>query len=89
MARPALVTLHALPRRIPTPPAIRQLLRTYASQTGIGPSKSEQPRHQRVTVFNDDGHVSWGQLTTGEKVARTAQQSFNFTLIAGGAAATV
>lgn len=63
--------------------------RAYATQTSLGPSKTEQPRHKRVTVFNDDGRVNWGQLTTGEKIARTTQQSFNFTLIAGGAIATV
>jgi len=42
-----------------------------------------------VTILNDDGRVRWGDLTATEKVARTTQQSFNFTLIAGGAAATV
>lgn len=66
--------------------------RRHASQTSLGtttPKPGDQGRRQRVTVFNDDGRTAWGALSTGEKIARTTQQSFNFTLIAGGAAATV
>ena len=65
-------------------------LRNYATQTSIGTIRpSEQPRRRAVTPFNDDGRVPWGQLSPAEKVARTAQQSFNFTLIACGFAAAV
>jgi len=41
-----------------------------------------------VTPFNDDGRVPWGQLSGGEKVARTTQQGFNFGLILIGAVLT-
>lgn len=66
--------------------------RLYATQTNLGNiSPSSQPggKRQAVTPFNDTGAVPWGQLSPAEKVARTAQQSFNFTLIAGGLVATV
>ncbi|KAL9083047.1 MAG: hypothetical protein Q9159_006026 [Coniocarpon cinnabarinum] len=63
---------------------------SYATQTGVGTIRpGEQPRRRAVTPFNDDGRVPWGQLSPAEKVSRTAQQSFNFTLIAGGVVATV
>lgn len=42
-----------------------------------------------MTVLNDDGRVSWGNLSAGEKVARTTQQSFNFSMIILGAVLTV
>lgn len=65
-------------------------LRQYATQTSLGrTAPSDKPRHKPVTVFNDDGRVSWGDLSPMEKVARTTQQSFNMTLVVGGAALTV
>jgi len=64
--------------------------RHYATNTSLGTSSSPaQARpHKKVTVFNDDGRVRWGDLSPAEKVARTTQQSFNFTLVAGGALLT-
>ena len=65
-------------------------VRQYATQTSLGRiTPSDKPRHKPVTVFNDDGRVSWGELSPMEKVARTTQQSFNLTLVVGGAALTV
>ncbi|KAK7733603.1 mitochondrial import inner membrane translocase subunit tim21 [Botryosphaeria dothidea] len=52
-----------------------------------GASKSSSTRRQ-VTVANDDGHVRWGDLTAGEKVARSTQQSFNFLVVIVGILAT-
>lgn len=60
--------------------------RLYATHSAS--SKSSTSRRQ-VTVANDDGHVRWGDLTTGEKVARSTQQSFNFLIIVAGVLATV
>jgi import inner membrane translocase subunit TIM21 len=37
-----------------------------------------------VTVVNDTGRVPWTELRTGEKFARSAQQTFNFGLVALG-----
>lgn len=42
-----------------------------------------------MTVINDDGRVRWKDLTTGEKAARTTQQTFNLAVVLAGAAATV
>ncbi|KAK0650904.1 Mitochondrial import inner membrane translocase subunit tim21 [Lasiodiplodia hormozganensis] len=63
--------------------------RLYATHRSLGgaSSKSSTSRRQ-VTVANDDGHVRWGDLTTGEKVARSTQQSFNFLVIVAGVLAT-
>ncbi|KAI9722489.1 MAG: hypothetical protein M1828_004736 [Chrysothrix sp. TS-e1954] len=59
--------------------------RQYATQTSLGTTAAGfRPRRESVTVFNDDGRVKWGELTTSEKVARTAQSSFYSTLIGGG-----
>ena len=44
---------------------------------------------KQVTVTNDDGRVQWVNLTVGEKVARTTQQTFNLGLIFVGALMTV
>ena len=64
--------------------------RTYATQTSLGtttpPTGSDR---KRITVLSDTGRVPWGHLSPAEKVARTTQQTFNFTLIAGGAVATL
>lgn len=67
-------------------------LRSYATQqTSLGTTATgaNKPKHKRVTVFNDDGRIPWGQLTRSEQVARTTQQSFNFTLVIVGGLATV
>lgn len=64
--------------------------RTFATQVSVGPGRSgDQPRRRAVTPFNDDGRVPWSQLSPAEKAARTAQQSFNFVFIAGGAVLTI
>lgn len=78
VARPATVSLIASKRG-------------YATQTSLGTTttSTSSKTHRRVTVFNDDGQVKWGDLTPMEKVSRTTQQSFNFSLIAGGAVLTV
>jgi import inner membrane translocase subunit TIM21 len=46
-------------------------------------------RRKGVTVLNDDGRVAWGELSGKEKVARTTQQTFNFSMIILGAVLTV
>ena len=42
-------------------------------------------RRKAITPFNDDGRVNWGDLSNGEKVARTTQTSFYSVLIGAGA----
>jgi mitochondrial import inner membrane translocase subunit TIM21 len=56
-------------------------LRSYAAEPAS--------RRKGVTVINDDGRVSWGDLRPMEKVARTTQQTFNFGLILVGLVMTV
>lgn len=64
--------------------------RLYATQTSLGASSpTPQPRRKAVTPFNDNGRVPWGDLSAGEKVARTTQQTFNFSAIVLGAILTV
>ena len=54
-----------------------------------GSPKGSKPSHKKVTVTNDDGRVPWNELSTGEKAARTTQQSFNFGIVLAGAVGTV
>ena len=73
------------------PAPLRSILaaRLYATQTGLGTTgTSPRPRRKAVTAFNDDGRVPWGELSAGEKVARTSQQTFNFGFIILGAVLT-
>lgn len=66
--------------------------RGYASSSGTGLGTRPEGRSKQrpaVTPFNDDGRVPWSQLSTGEKAARTAQQSFNLGLVLVGLVLTV
>jgi import inner membrane translocase subunit TIM21 len=74
------------------PASLRPLItaRLYATQTGLGTAgTSSKPRRKAVTAFNDDGRVPWGDLSAGEKAARTTQQTFNLGFIILGAVLTV
>ena len=62
--------------------------RQYAASNTLTGTKEPSVRKQ-VTVGNDDGRVPWGQLSTGEKVARTTQQTFNLGVILAGAVGLV
>jgi import inner membrane translocase subunit TIM21 len=87
--------MSSLARTVPLlslPPSLRPVIaaRLYATQTGLGTTgTTPRPRRKAVTAFNDDGRVPWGDLSAGEKAARTTQQSFNFGLIILGAVLTV
>ncbi|KAK5958333.1 mitochondrial import inner membrane translocase subunit tim21 [Knufia fluminis] len=48
-----------------------------------------QPSRRAITVTSDDGRYHWSELTTGEKAARSTQQSFNFVFVAAGAVGTI
>lgn len=50
---------------------------------------SSAARRRAVTVVNDTGRVPWKELSTGEKAARTTQQTFNVGLVLLGLTATV
>ena len=62
-------------------------VRRYATQGSLGSSKT--PSRRAITVTSDDGRYAWGELSTGEKAARTTQQTFNFLLVGAGLAGTV
>lgn len=88
-----LLAMLSVTRTIPLsniPSVLRPIVavRLYATQTGLGTTASK-PKRKAVTAFNDDGRVSWGELSTGEKLARTTQQTFNFSFIIVGAVLTV
>lgn len=63
--------------------------RRYATHSSLGGASKSSSTRRQVTVANDDGHVRWGDLTAGEKVARSTQQSFNFLVVIVGILATV
>ncbi|KAK3485949.1 import inner membrane translocase subunit tim-21, mitochondrial [Neurospora hispaniola] len=48
----------------------------------------ESSKRRSVTPFNDDGHVPWTRLSTGEKAGRAVQQTFNFGLVILGVVLT-
>ena len=62
--------------------------RRHATSNTLAGTIKPSSRKQ-VTVGNDDGRVPWGQLSAGEKVARTTQQTFNFGVILVGAVGLV
>ena len=61
--------------------------RRRATQSSLGGTSG--PKRKQITVVNDDGRVTWGQLSTREKVARTAQKSFHLGIILTGVLMTV
>lgn len=50
---------------------------------------SSRPTRRAITVTSDDGRYHWSELSTGEKAARSTQQSFNFLFASAGAIGTV
>lgn len=66
------------------------LSRTYATtQNNTSGASNIGPKRRSVTPFNDDGYVSWTNLSAGEKAARATQQSFNFGMVIVGLVLTV
>ena len=62
--------------------------RYYATSNTLAGTTKPSSRKQ-VTIGNDDGRVPWGQLSAGEKAARTTQQTFNLGVILAGAVGLV
>ena len=62
--------------------------RCYATSNTLAGTTKTSSRKQ-VTIGNDDGRIPWGQLSVGEKAARTTQQTFNFGIILAGAVGLV
>ena len=54
-----------------------------------GASRHVAPTRKQITVVSDDGRVHWQDLSRREKVARTTQQTFNFSLVLSGLILTV
>ncbi|KAJ9653996.1 mitochondrial import inner membrane translocase subunit tim21 [Neophaeococcomyces mojaviensis] len=82
----------------PSHPSKRALIdtcqRSYATQSSLGsgprsPNNNIKSSRRAITVTSDDGRYQWNELSTGEKAARTTQQSFNFLLVTAGAVGTV
>ncbi|KAJ4400690.1 mitochondrial import inner membrane translocase subunit tim21 [Didymella pomorum] len=47
-----------------------------------------EPTRKSITLTGDTGRVRWNELSPGEKVVRTTQQSFNLVIVAVGVIAT-
>ncbi|KAF1922428.1 import inner membrane translocase subunit tim-21, mitochondrial [Didymella exigua CBS 183.55] len=47
-----------------------------------------EPARKSITLTGDTGRVRWTELSPGEKVVRTTQQSFNLLIVAVGVIAT-
>ncbi|KAJ4370948.1 mitochondrial import inner membrane translocase subunit tim21 [Didymella sp. IMI 355093] len=47
-----------------------------------------EPTRKSITLSGDTGRVRWNELSPGEKVVRTTQQSFNLIIVAVGVIAT-
>jgi len=75
-----------LPRLIGSQPSF-SASRSYATSDSLGGHKTSS--RKQVTIRNDDGRVQWNDLTTGEKAARTTQQTFNLGVVLAGLAGTV
>ncbi|RMZ79563.1 hypothetical protein DV737_g3415, partial [Chaetothyriales sp. CBS 132003] len=49
---------------------------------------SPSPGRRSITVTSDDGRYKWSELSTGEKAARSTQQTLNFLLAVAGLTGT-
>ena len=58
------------------------LSRSYATHNTVNSGRKS------VTLASDDGRIPWHELSAGEKVVRSTQQSFNFAIIVVGMIAT-
>jgi len=56
--------------------------RSYATHNTVNSGRKS------VTLASDDGRIPWHELSAGEKVVRSTQQSFNFAIIVVGMIAT-
>ncbi|KAL2040421.1 hypothetical protein N7G274_006864 [Stereocaulon virgatum] len=77
-------TASSVPPKRPSP---FSLARLHATSDSIGGQKTLS--RKQVTIRNDDGRVQWEDLTTGEKAARTTQQTFNLGVILAGLCGTI
>jgi import inner membrane translocase subunit TIM21 len=57
----------------------------YATHHQLGSSGTTR---KAVTLASDDGRIPWSELSAGEKMVRSTQQSFNFAIILIGIIAT-
>lgn len=63
--------------------------KTQATEPTFPGSPIPQPSRKSITLTGDTGRVRWTELSPGEKVVRTTQQSFNLIVVAIGLIATV
>src|SRR5690242_16180866 len=63
--------------------------KTQATEPTFPGSPIPQPSRKSITLTGDTGRVRWTELSPGEKVVRTTQQSFNLIVVAIGVIATV
>ena len=93
-ARLGAAIVGAIPQQLLPPRTLsRQCLplaihRHYATSNSLAGTTKSSSRKQ-VTIGNDDGRVPWGELSAGEKAARTTQQTINFGVVLAGAVGLV
>jgi len=51
-------------------------------------TSSSGPTRKQISVINDDGSVSWSDLSARERVSRATQQTFNFAIVIIGVVMT-
>ena len=59
----------------------------YTSQSSVRGAATA--KRKQVTVVNDDGRVTWGDLSAREKAARTTQKTFHLGIVLTGLVMTV
>jgi import inner membrane translocase subunit TIM21 len=90
LLRPSLLLPRIQPSTTRRPRAAFSTTRkTQATEPTFPGSPIPQPTRKSITLTGDTGRVHWNQLSPGEKVVRTTQQSFNFIIVAVGLIATV
>ena len=87
--RPSFVLPRIKPSTRRTP--IGRFSTTRHAQALSSPPNAPIPPPQRksITLTGDTGQVRWSDLSPGEKVVRTTQQSLNLTVVIVGVVATV
>lgn len=89
LLRPSLLLPRIQPSSIRRARAAFSTTRNVQATPSFPGSPSPLPPRKSITLTGDTGRVRWNELSPGEKVVRTTQQSFNLVVVAVGVIATV
>lgn len=87
LLRPSFL-LPRIQRKSPLGRAALSTTRHAQAQSPLG-TPNPAPQRKSITLTGDTGRVRWADLSPGEKVVRTTQQSFNMVVVVVGIIATV